>query len=231
MKFLKDTIKSFTRFEWCLLIGSYLAIILPFVFLGNKDYLTLAASLIGVSSLALISKGNVLGQGVSIVFGIIYAIIAYSYKYYGEMIIYLCGNIPICIASIIAWIKNPYKDKKIEVKISILRKKDWIMLAASSLVFGVAFYFILKAFDTNNLIVSVFSVFTGYIAAYLMIKRSEYYAVAYAVNDIALIILWALAAAKEISFLPMACCFGAFLANDIYGFINWSRTKRTQKKE
>ena len=92
----------------------------------------------------------------------------------------------------------------------------------------VAFYFILKYFNTNNLIFSTISVTTSFIAVYLTFKRSPLYALGYAANDIVLIILWALATAEDMSYVSVTVCFCVFLFNDFYGFINWQKIKKRQ---
>ena len=46
-----------------------------------------------------------------------------------------------------------------------------------------AFYFILKALHTANLIPSTVSVATSFLAVYLTFRRSPYYALAYAANE------------------------------------------------
>lgn len=91
-----------------------------------------------------------------------------------------------------------------------------------------AFYFILGYFQTANLVPSTLSVTTSFIAVYLTYKRSPYYALGYAANDIVLIVLWILAARQDTSYLSVVVCFTAFLANDIYGFINWCRMGERQ---
>ena len=48
----------------------------------------------------------------------------------------------------------------------------------------VAFYFILKAFNTANLIMSTLSVSTSFFAVCLTFRRSVFFPLAYAVNDV-----------------------------------------------
>ena len=91
-----------------------------------------------------------------------------------------------------------------------------------------AFYFILKALNTANLIPSTISVATSFLAAYLTLKRSPYYAVGYAANDMVLIVLWLLAAMHDASYFSVVVCFVVFLINDIYGFISWRKMGRRQ---
>ena len=95
-------------------------------------------------------------------------------------------------------------------------------------VITVLFFFILKYLDTANLIVSTISVATSFSAVYLTFRRSPYYAVGYAANDIVLILLWLSASAVCIRYISVTVCFIAFLANDIYGFINWRQIQTRQ---
>ena len=66
---------------------------------------------------------------------------------------------------------------------------------------------------------------------YLTARRSKFYAVGYALNDVVLIVLWSFAATENLTYLPMVVCFSAFLALDIYGFISWSRIQKRQSRE
>ena len=104
----------------------------------------------------------------------------------------------------------------------------WLAAAAVTVIF----YFVLKAFDTKNIIPSTISVTTSFLAVYLTFRRSPFYAVDYAVdyaaNDVVLIVLWTLAAVENISYISVVVCFVAFLANDIYGFINWRKIEKRQ---
>ena len=78
--------------------------------------------------------------------------------------------------------------------------------------------------------ISTISVFTSFLAASLMLFRSKYYALAYASNDIVLIILFILASIENISYIPMVICFIIFLINDLYGFINWTKMSKKQNE-
>ncbi len=102
------------------------------------------------------------------------------------------------------------------------------MLFLTAVVTAV-FFFILRYFNTTNLIPSTLSVTNSFIAVYLTFRRSPYFAVAYAANDIVLIVLWALASISDIRYISVTVCFAAFLINDIYGFVNWKRIERRQK--
>lgn len=227
---MKKIIKYFSIFEWCLYLLGVALILLFYILFKNKDYISLIGALVGVTALIFVSKGNVIGQIITVIFSIFYGIVSYSYKYYGEMITYLCMTTPIATAAVITWIKNPSKESRVEVKVNTLKVKEYILLILLSIIVTLIFYFILKYLNTNNLIVSTISITTSFIASYLTMRRSRFYALAYAANDIVLIILWILASISSIEYISMVTCFITFLANDIYGFINWTKLLNNQQK-
>jgi nicotinamide mononucleotide transporter PnuC len=137
---------------------------------------------------------------------------------------------PIALVSVITWIKNPYKEYKSVVKIQKLNKRTIIIVFLLTAIVTSAFYFILKAFNTPNLITSTLSITTSFLASTLMLLRSPYYAVAYGLNDVVLIILWIMASITDLGYLPMVACFVTFLFNDTYGFISWSTREKSQAK-
>ena len=93
----------------------------------------------------------------------------------------------------------------------------------------VLFYFVLEYFDTSYLIPGTISVTTSFLAVYLTFRRSSSFALAYAANDVALIVLWVLASLADARYVSVVVCFAAFLANDVYGYVNWQRIKIRQK--
>ena len=73
---------------------------LSVVFIGafdRENYLTLAASLIGVTSLIFNAKGNPIGQVLMVIFSLLYGSISYTFAYYGEMVTYLGMTMPMAV--------------------------------------------------------------------------------------------------------------------------------------
>lgn len=225
---MKRFFKYFSPFEWALWLSSLLIITVFFFVFDREGYLTLVASLIGVTSLIFAAKGNPLGPLLMIAFSISYGIISYSFAYFGEMITYLGMTLPMSVFALISWLKNPYKGKKSEVAVNRLSKKEIIFALALTAAVTLIFYFILDAFDTANITPSTISVTTSFLAVYLTWRRSPYYALSYAANDIVLIVLWILATLQDLSYLSVTVCFAVFLVNDLYGFINWRRMSKRQ---
>ena len=228
---MKRILNYFSAVELCLWGASVLAISISFFCFEQTGYLSLIGSLIGVSSLILCAKGNPLGMALSVVFSVIYSIISFSFAYYGEMITYLGMTMPMSVLSLVAWLCHPHKERRAEVEVGEVHGKEYLLLGVLTVGITVGFYFILKVFGTANLIPSTLSVATSFTAVYLCARRSPYYALCYGANDIVLIVLWVLAAIRDLSYLSVVICFVAFLANDIYAFINWCTMKKRQSEE
>ena len=228
MNKLKSLLRYFTKAELTLWLSSLAVIIVSFLIFDRTNYLTLTASLIGVSSLIFCAKGNPAGQVLMIIFSIFYGIISYGFDYYGEMITYLGMTLPMSAISLVSWLKNPYNGNKAEVAVNRVQKREVPFMLLLTLAVTVVFFFILRYLDTANLIPSTVSVATSFAAAYLTFRRSPYFALCYALNDLVLIILWILATLDNLSYISVIICFVVFLVNDLYGFINWKKMQNSQ---
>lgn len=221
------SLKNLTLFEWILWFCSLSVIAGTFLATKAGDTLTVFSSLLGVTALIFIAKGDVLGQILTIIFSILYAVISYKYRYFSEILTYLGMTAPIAGATVVEWIKNPYSER--QVRISTLSPKKAILLAVGAISVTVLFFFIMRALKTPNLYFSTVSITTSFLASGLMLLRSPYYAIAYALNDVVLVVLWVLATKTDSSFMPMVVCFLMFFVNDVYGFVNWKVMARKQQ--
>ncbi len=224
----KKLVNYFSKTELLLWSCSVILIVLSFCLFDRANYMTLTASLIGVTSLIFNAKGNPFGQLLMVIFSLLYGIISFTFAYYGEMITYLGMTMPMAVFALIAWLKNPYNGNKAEVKVNTISRKETLFMWILTALVSILFYFILNAFHTANIIPSTLSVTTSFLAVYLTFRRSPYFAIAYAANDIVLILLWILASMTDTKYISVVVCFIAFLINDIYGFINWRKMEKRQ---
>ena len=210
----------FTKAEKTLWCASMALIAASFCIFDRTNYLTLTASFVGVTSLIFCAKGNPFGQLLMIVFSVIYGVISLRVAYYGEMITYLGMTAPMAAFALVFWLRNPSTGNRAEVAVNRLRVPELILAAALTAGVTAVFYWILKAFHTANLVPSTISVATSFLAAYLTFRRSAYFALAYAANDLVLIVLWGMASAADLScisvvrtstpdpeFIPVGCHF------------------------
>lgn len=229
MKDIKSICKYFSMGELILWALSVITITVSFLLFDRENYLTLVASLIGVTSLIFNAKGNPFGQLLMVVFSILYGMISYSFSYYGEMITYMGMTGPMAFFALVTWLRNPYKGKKSQVKVNTISRGEVVFTVLLTAVVTALFYFILEYFNTANLFFSTVSVTTSFAAVYLTFRRSPYFALIYALNDIVLIILWVYASLSDITYLSVVICFLMFLINDIYGFLSWLKMEKKQK--
>ena len=224
----KDLVRYFTKEERWLWLSSVVLIIISFCVFDRENYMTLCASLIGVTSLIFNAKGNPFGQLLMVIFSLLYGMISYTFAYYGEMITYLGMTMPMAVFALISWLRNPYNGNRAEVKVNRISRKEVVFMWILAAVVTVVFNFILAYFHTANIIPSTLSVTTSFVAVYLTFRRSPYFAVAYASNDVVLIVLWVLASTSDMRYISVVVCFAAFLVNDIYGFVNWRKMEKRQ---
>ena len=225
---LKKFRNYFSAGEKILWLSSVLLIVVSFCIFDGKGFGTLSASLIGVTAIIFNAKGNPFGQLLMVIFSIIYGVISFSFAYYGEMLTYLGMTMPMAVFALISWLKNPYNGSRSEVKVNSIGKKEVVLMFIASAAVTFVFYFILKAFSTANIVPSTISVTTSFLAVYLTFRRSPAFSLAYAANDVVLIVLWSLASMDDPRYISVIVCFAAFLANDIYAFISWKKMKHRQ---
>ena len=141
MKSFKSVVTYFSKGEICLWSCSIGFIIVSFCIFDRGNFLTLGASLIGVTSLIFNAKGNPIGQFLMIVFSALYGFIAFTFAYYGEMLTYLCMTMPMAVFALISWLKHPYNGNKSEVKVNRIKKREIIFMWIASAVITLVFYF------------------------------------------------------------------------------------------
>ena len=219
---------SLTRFELCLWMTSLAVVAGTALIFRSVDGLSLLASLIGVTALIFVAKGHALGQILTIVFAVFYGVISWGFRYYGEAFTYLGMTAPMALLALITWLRNPYKDSA-EVAVHRMTGRQWALLLLLTTLVTAAFYFLLRAMGNAALVISTISVTTSFLASALTAMRSPYYALAYAANDVVLIILWVIAILADPASVPMVACFIMFFLNDMYGFINWRRMEKCQQ--
>lgn len=219
---MSNPIKNLTKKEWILWMGSLAIVILSNLLSTDIDVLTLVSACVGITSLIFAAKGNVWAQILMVVFSILYGLLSWQFRYWGEMITYIGMTMPMAVWSTITWIKNPSESGQ-EVAIQKLTRKHVAGIAAAGVIVTAVFYMILKALDTPNILFSTISITTSFLAASLTMLRSSYYALGYASNDIILIVMWVLASIENPAYIPVVVNFIIFFVNDMYGFVSWKR--------
>ena len=223
---MKKVLKDWNKLELLILVIGIFTILVAGLFC-KSSLIAIASSITGVSCAMMQAKGKVSSQFIGLLLVVLYSILSFQNRYYGEVIIYVFIMLPLFISGIISWMKNVDKKTNIveEYKIS---KKEWAILTIISIVIFIGLYYLLKWFNTSQLFVSTLSMVTSLFATYLVARRSKYGFLFYIGNDIILFILWGIPVIQGAWLLvPMLVNPIVCLINDCYAWFSW--TKREQQ--
>lgn len=221
-------LKDWTKFERIMLNASIIIVLLVGL-LFKSDVLTIICSLSGVITTMLCAKGKSLGQVFGLIVTITYIFVAYRNRYFGEVLIYAFLMFPMFVAGIISWYKHENKETN-SVEVNEIKKNEWIIISILFPIVFIGIYFLLKAFNTSELMVSTISVLASLFAVYLQIKRSRYSFSFYMVNDLILLTLWVIPVVKgSLLLIPMVVDPVFNFINDCYGFKHWKKLEEKQK--
>ena len=230
MKYISNYFKDWNLFEKLyLFVGILVGILTSIIFIG-----TVIDSLYTITYLTtaiLMSKGKVESYFVGFFSVFFYGIVSYNQGYYGELLITIFLTFPIMIIGIISWLRHQDKEDDV-VTINTISKKEIILVIGSQLFLFWAYYFLLKMFNTDLLIISSCSIVTSVLASYFEARRSELSLFCYIANDLILITLWIIPIINGNTTL-ISVLVGPILLliNDIYGSYNWKKLKNKQKEK
>ena len=94
---MNNPIKILSKRELVIWICSLIIVFASNIMPPEFDIVTLLAAIVGVTSLIFVAKGNVIAQILMIVFSILYGIISFRFRYWGEMITYLGMSMPMAV--------------------------------------------------------------------------------------------------------------------------------------
>lgn len=226
---LKGFFKQIKWWEYVFMSVFIVAIIVSGIVFKSAA-LTIFCSLFGIVGVFFIAKGMVVGQMISIVYAVLYATMSYFNHLYGEMIVTLAVTLPIYVATIVTWLRNSSKKDKVVKVNKSLSVLEWVLIFVVAAGLGVGVYYMLRAFNTANLLISTFSVMAGAMAGYLALRRCEYNFIFYILSNIVCICLWMFMIIKDknVSYIPTITLFVVPLFLNVFGMITWIKIKRIQ---
>lgn len=230
MNLVKKFFKGWNLFE-CVFVGLSWIVPITLGIIFESSALEVFSTSISLTSALLIAKGKIDGYFVGLAGIVAFSIVCFQTKIYGEVIVQLAIYLPVTVFGIYSWAKNKHndKDKGSVVKVGYLGIKEILLVIVSQLIMAVGYYFMLKYFGTEYLLVSTFSVTIQVAATYMLARRSQFGSGPYVLGDIAQIVLWSMVVAggntNAIAVLVMPCMY---LINDVYGFFEWRRLRKNQ---
>lgn len=228
MQYIYNYFKDWNLFEKLyLFVGIVVGILTSIIF--NGAIIDSLYTITYLTTAILMSKGKVESYFIGIISVFFYGIVSYNQGYYGELLITIFLTFPMMIIGIISWLKHQDKDEDVVI-ISSLSKKEIVFAFSSQLILFWVYYFLLKAFNTDLLMISSLSIVTSVLATYFEARRSELSLFCYVANDLILITLWMIPIINgDTSLISVLIGPMLLLVNDIYGSYNWKRLKDIQK--
>jgi len=169
----KSYFSSWNAFEVVFLIaGIIVPLTLGLVF--HSSAIAIIAAITWIASSLFQAKGKIKGYLIGAVGLVLYAIISFRLTLYGEIAVSMGIAFPIMIFGFISWLRNSRRDK-VEGEVVIIRKtkiREFALVILSQIIMGVGYYFLLGAFDTKFLILSVASLMANIAGEYLMARRT-----------------------------------------------------------
>lgn len=227
---MKEFFKKFNLFDILYLSISCLVILVVSI-ICKSNALTIIYTILNILSLCLMAKGFYFAPIPVLVTQVMYAVISYQGKLYGETILYVALLIPIQIVTCFKFFIQRKKEGR-DFSVTTIKLKEWIVIAIVALAMCVGVYFLLKALNTNYLLLSVPLFVVSVIATYLVFRRSEYNYIFYLVNGAIYMTVWLLPFIQGnpggMEVLPIGIATVAYAINNVRGFINWRKIKKEQ---
>ena len=189
------------------------------LYLGDT-VIGILASLTGVTCVILCGMGKVSNYFFGTINVLLYAIVAWNAKYYGDVMLNLLYYFPTNIIGWVAWIKHMDKEKNEVYKKRMTWKQD-VMLAFISVVGVLGYSYVLKLLGGNLPMVDSMSTVFSVIAQILMIKRFMEQWIIWIIVDIVSVIMWIAAFFNGGESIAVLIMWSVFFVNAVIIFVKW----------
>lgn len=194
------------------------------IYMGDTA-LGILASLTGVTCVILCGMGKISNYFFGTINVVLYAIVAWKAKYYGDVMLNLLYYFPTNILGWVVWSKHIDQEKN-EVNKKRMTPKQNILLAVISVIGVLSYSYILKILGGNLPIVDSMSTVFSVIAQVLMIKRFTEQWVIWIIVDIVSVIMWIAAFFNGGESVAVLMMWSVYLVNAVIMFVKWLKESR-----
>lgn len=218
---------------WELLwLVSFTIVILVLSILWKDTWYGTVASLTGIWCVVLTAKGKISNYYFGIVNVILYAVVAYQSRFYGEVMLNILYFLPMSVWAIFLWKKHKVSDDKPDdVKVISLSWKKRILWFVGSSVAIVAYTYLLYVLKGNLPWIDSITTIASVVAMIILARRAIEQWIIWIFVDILTVIMWVIAIREGAGDITILIMWIAYLVNAIYGFINWLKLLKEQKNE
>lgn len=219
-----NSARKLNWFDWFLILGTTAVSIASSLLGDGWDTLGFIVAVTGIVNLVLCAKGNIWNYAFGIVYNAIYVYIAWHTKLYADSAIYLLYYLPMQFIGWAQWKKNQNQESG-AVKATHLTGKMALALLAAAAVLIPLFAWILglpAIGDSQPWLDSVTTVIS-ILAMFMMVRAIAEQWYIWIVLDAVQTVKWLIATIRgEEHAALMLVMFAFFLANAVYGLIQWN---------
>ncbi|MBI9053861.1 MAG: nicotinamide mononucleotide transporter [Bacteroidales bacterium] len=179
------------------------------------------ASLAGIWNVVLVAKGKILNYFFGIIAVTTYAFVAYTQKYFGEVMLNMFYFFPMQFIGFYIWRKRTSDKKTEDIKVVYMTNKQRLFWLCITAVATITYAYILKRLGGNLPFLDSASTVMSVIAMILMVFVFVEQWILWILVDIVSIFLWAIAMKNGGTDIAVLIMWIAFLVNAIYGLFNW----------
>lgn len=208
---------------WLILFTS---IILTLSIYWKDSPIGIIASITGIWNVILVAKGKIVNYYFGIIAVATYAFVAYTQKYYGEVMLNMLYFFPMQFAGLYLWKKRKAGKQEESVKVQYMKNSQRLVWTLITIAATIIYGFILKRLNGNLPFLDAASTTMSVIAMILMIFAFVEQWILWILVDIVSIILWVSVLLNGGNDIAVLIMWIAFLVNAIYGLINWIKLSK-----
>ena len=211
-------------FDWFLILGTTAVSIASSLLGEGWDTLGFIIAVTGIINLVLCAKGNIWNYLFGIIYNAIYVYIAWKSRLYADSAIYLAYYLPMQFVGWAHWKKNQNQESGAVNARHLDRKTALVLLALAAVLIPLFAWILSRPFiadsqpwlDAATTVISI-------LAMYMMVKAIAEQWYIWIVLDAVQVVKWTVATIRgEEHAALMLVMFAFFLANAVYGLIQWN---------
>ena len=225
MSNIKEVIKreliNWKKWEVIWLLVATVVILSVSVYWKDSIVATFAA-LTGIWCVILTGKGKLSSFWFGSINTVLYAIIAWEAKYWGEVMLNLIYYVPMNFVGLYMWSKNMNKETEEVVKKRLSLKKS-IMSYGLVIVGTLGYGLFLKVLNGTLPFVDSMSTVFSVFAQFLCVKRYMEQWVLWVIVDVVTVIMWIYAFVNGTGDMATVLMWSIYLINAIFMLIKWKK--------
>ncbi|MBO4842148.1 MAG: nicotinamide mononucleotide transporter [Bacteroidales bacterium] len=211
-------------FDWFLILGTTAVSIVSSLLGDGWDTLGFIVAVTGIINLVLCARGNIWNYLFGIIYNAIYVYISWKSRLYADSAIYLLYYLPMQFVGWFSWKKNQNQDSGAVNAVHLDKRTALILLAAAAVLIPVFAWILgLPAIGDAQPWLDAATTVVSILAMYMMVKAIAEQWYIWIALDAAQVIKWTIATVRgEEHAALMLVMFAFFLANAVYGLIQWN---------